>query len=843
MSQRRSRTLSALLLALATVLSSSAALALGLAVPVAPVAAPAAAQAAAPADPKPDAAIEPIPARSVPARADADEQFMLDVTQRVAEAAQVRKAMEARLEDVADGIADLAKRFPRDELRTLPVQRIESVERQWKFYERELADWRRDQEQLLESLSDDAAQLAQRRASWQVTHAAATTLAMPPALLQRIDGVASALRNAERALATPVGEQVELRRAATQLQTAVDNANREIDRAVRNYDRRLWRVDTAPYWRMWQEHSDELDSVAMASNNVVEDEVFFEDYLERNQAPIIAHLVFAVIALPLLLWLSVRSRKLISSDPELRSAEHALTRPISAWLVLVLVGTLVFEPGAPSMVHQAALLLALIPVLRLLPQAVYDRFGRWPYAVTALYVLLRLGNLVVASPFWYRTHLLAITALSLLALAWMLLQRSARARRAEPALERGRWEGLLQALGWLTVGALGISLAANLIGNVTLAAVLTRGAVNSAYIGLALYAGAAVLSAMVKLLLARRTALRFDFVAHRTGPLLQSLSRLIYVAAAVLWVIATLNLFRILRPVTAEVGALLSQPLRIGQVSITLANVLVFIAAIFVAFWLARTIRAILRDDVLPRTRVPSGVASSVSTLTYYAMVLVGLLVALAVAGFQVSQLAIVFGALGVGIGLGLQDVVKNFVSGLILMFERPIGPGDTVEVAGVSGTVQAIGLRSTTIKGFEGSEIIVPNGMLLSEKLINWTLSDQNRRIDVPVGVAYGSDPRKILAILEDTARNLPGVAEAPPPMVLFTGFGASSLDFSVRCWTTNFDDWVALRSELAVRIAEALKAEAVEVPFPQRDLHLRSVSPQAGAQLAGLSTPPARG
>jgi small-conductance mechanosensitive channel len=348
---------------------------------------------------------------------------------------------------------------------------------------------------------------------------------------------------------------------------------------------------------------------------------------------------------------------------------------------------------------------------------------------------------------------------------------------------------------------------------------------------------------MVKLLLARRTALRFDFVAHRTGPLLQSLSKLIYVGAAVVWVIATLNLFRILRPVTTEVGALLSHPLRIGQVSITLANVLVFIAAIFVAFWLARTIRAILRDDVLPRTRVPSAVASSVSTLTYYALVLVGLLVALAVAGFQVSQLAIVFGALGVGIGLGLQDVVKNFVSGLILMFERPIGPGDTVEVAGVSGTVQAIGLRSTTIKGFEGSEIIVPNGMLLSEKLINWTLSDQNRRIDVPVGVAYGSDPRKILAILEDTARNLPGVAEAPPPMVLFTGFGASSLDFSVRCWTANFDNWVTLRSELAVRIAEALKAEAVEVPFPQRDLHLRSVSPQAGAQLAGLSAPPARG
>ena len=312
-------------------------------------------------------------------------------------------------------------------------------------------------------------------------------------------------------------------------------------------------------------------------------------------------------------------------------------------------------------------------------------------------------------------------------------------------------------------------------------------------------------------------------------------------AAAVLWVIVTLNAFRIFRPVSDWLGALLTHPLEAGKVSISLASVLIFVAAIFAAFWLARTIRAILRDDVLPRTKVPTGVASSVSTLTYYALVLIGLLTALAVAGFQVSQLAIVFGALGVGIGLGLQDVVRNFVSGLILMFERPIAPGDTVEVAGVSGTVQAIGMRATTIKGFEGSDIIVPNGMLLSEKLINWTLSDQNRRLDVPVGVAYGSDPRKVLAILEDTARKLPGVTDTPPPMVLFTGFGASSLDFSVRCWTNEFGNWVTMRSELAVRIGEALNAEGIEIPLPQHDLNLRSVSPQVGAQLAGLAAPPA--
>ena len=221
--------------------------------------------------------------------------------------------------------------------------------------------------------------------------------------------------------------------------------------------------------------------------------------------------------------------------------------------------------------------------------------------------------------------------------------------------------------------------------------------------------------------------------------------------------------------------------------------------------------------------------------MSYYAMVLLGLLVALAAAGFEVSQLALVIGALGVGIGLGLQNVVNNFVSGLILMFERPIQPGDIVDVGGTSGKVREIGMRATTLSTFEGADVVVPNGMLLNEKLINWTLSDNDRRIDVNIGVAYGSDPRRVLELLMEVTRATPGIATEPEPTVLFVGFGASSLDFAVRGWTHDFDNWPSIRSQLATRLYAALVQAGIEIPFPQQDLHLRSVSDEVARRLRG--------
>ncbi len=779
-------------------------------------------------------AVEPIAPADIAMRADTDERLVQEIMARARQEDPARR-LEPRLDELANGVRRLSETFKRDELQSLPVIRLESLDRHWRFYDKHLAEWRVDLQRITGRYSEDAAELAKRKVVWETTLGAAEANGVPPALVERAQSILAQITRTQQALSEPLEEQLKLARRGNAVQQAIDAGKKGVDAAIKYFDQRLRMIDAPPLWAAWRDSEPSQHAVSTLLMGLQIERDFLVEYnamhaLRQN----ILH-VAALALLPLLIWLSRRSRKLVSDDTDLQESARVLVRPISAWLVLVLVGVLFFEPDAPMLRHQAALLLALIPVLRLLPRKVYAMLGPWPYVVTVLYILDQLGFMLVGVPLLLRLHGLLIGVLTLGTLLWLLLRRKAyEGVGIEP-----RQRMVVRSFGWLGVAGLVVAVVANVVGNVSLAEALTGGILDSGYVGLALYAGANVLSAILKLLLARKGITRFRVVTQHTGPLLQSLGRLINFVALVTWVLIVLNEFRIYRPVAKWLTVVLTYPIEAGAISVTLGSILLFLGSVWVAFWLARTIRVVLRDDVLPNMQLPRGVGNSISTLTYYGVITIGVVVALAAAGFHVSQLAFIVGALGVGIGFGLQNVVNNFVSGLILMFERPIQPGDVVEVSGISGKVREIGMRATTLTTFEGADVVVPNGTLLSANLVNWTLSDMNRRLDVNVGVAYGNDPKRVLELLMQVAKTTPGVAALPEPSVLFVGFGASSLDFGLRAWTHDFGNWVAIRSDMTVRVYEALRAAGIEIPFPQQDLHLRTVSPSAGAALTGLAGP----
>jgi small-conductance mechanosensitive channel len=244
-----------------------------------------------------------------------------------------------------------------------------------------------------------------------------------------------------------------------------------------------------------------------------------------------------------------------------------------------------------------------------------------------------------------------------------------------------------------------------------------------------------------------------------------------------------------------------------------------------ISILVARLLRFTLDEDILPRTQLPRGVPRTISLLAGYGIVTLGFVAAVAVAGIDMGRFALMVSALGVGIGIGLQDVVNNFVSGLILLFERPIQAGDQVEVGECAGEVRRIGLRSTTVRTWDGAEVVIPNSRFVSSEFTNWTLSDPQRRMHILVGVEYGTDPERVLSILRDVATGHPDVMDDPSPVALFTGFGDSSLDFMLRAWT-EVTAWRGIMSELTVSIHTALAEAGINVPFPQRDLHLVSVA-----------------
>jgi len=327
------------------------------------------------------------------------------------------------------------------------------------------------------------------------------------------------------------------------------------------------------------------------------------------------------------------------------------------------------------------------------------------------------------------------------------------------------------------------------------------------------------------------------------GPLLRRRGRSLIQAALTLgWSYTTLERFDLADPIAAAISTALGAEWRMGELSVSLGGVLAFWLMIYASFLVSRFVRFALEEDLLSRASLPRGVPFAISTLARYAILLIGFAMAVLAAGFEMNRLALMLGALGVGIGIGLQDIVNNVVSGLILLFERPVQVGDIVDVGNNLGEVRRIGIRSSTVRSFEGAELVIPNSKLVSETFVNWTLSDRQRRIEIPVGVAYGSDPDRVLELLKGVVTARPEMLQQPAPSVLFQGFGGSSLDFLVRGWTPEPDMALVLRSQIVLDIHRALREAGIEIPFPQRDLHLRSVDPVAGRALAGDAVPEGR-
>jgi potassium efflux system protein len=274
-----------------------------------------------------------------------------------------------------------------------------------------------------------------------------------------------------------------------------------------------------------------------------------------------------------------------------------------------------------------------------------------------------------------------------------------------------------------------------------------------------------------------------------------------------------LNFFGLLTPLMATIQAALNASIAIGSLNISLGSILAFLIAIWASFLISRFLRFLLEEDIYRHLRLASGIPYAISTLLHYVILLVGFFVALGALGIDLTKITILAGAFSVGIGFGLQNVINNFVSGLILLFERPIKIGDIIEVGGNVGEVRRIGIRASIIRTADGSEVIVPNGSLISSQVTNWTLSDRRRAVEVSVSVVGGADLQRVAELLKSTAAGHPDVAKEPAPQVHVVNLTASAATFQLRVWTDRHEAWAQLRSDLSVAVNDALAREKIAI------------------------------
>lgn len=325
------------------------------------------------------------------------------------------------------------------------------------------------------------------------------------------------------------------------------------------------------------------------------------------------------------------------------------------------------------------------------------------------------------------------------------------------------------------------------------------------------------------------------FIRRNTASIVSQFFPVAVLLHALFWLVLTLMILRIYPSVDTAFNALTSTQLDFFTLTITPASVLTVVFTVYLTLLFSRAVRAFLLQEVLPRYGAEIGSQVSVTRLVHYAILTIGFFILLKLLGFGLSNLTILGGALGVGIGFGLQAIVNNFVSGLILLFEQPVKVGDMIAVGEEVGEVKELGLRATVVATFDNAEIVIPNSELITTSVTNWTLAEKRARVKVPVGVAYGSDIALVLKILLGCADVNPMVLTTPKPQALFLNFGASSLDFELRAWIPDFSDRLTVRSELNQDIEAEFQLAGIEIPFPQTDLHLRSVAGEAASALSG--------
>ena len=326
----------------------------------------------------------------------------------------------------------------------------------------------------------------------------------------------------------------------------------------------------------------------------------------------------------------------------------------------------------------------------------------------------------------------------------------------------------------------------------------------------------------------RRSSLqRVAFFYRSTDTIIRRVTLFVDIAlCGLLFLPAILLTWGLFDSLPAAIKGLLELGFTLGSQRISIGLVIISAGILYGSFLASWMVQKLLIDEVLARRRVEPGVRVSIARLVHYVLIFIGFLLALLALGFEFTKLTIILSALGIGIGFGLQSIVNNLVSGLILLFERPVRVGDFIEVGTNWAEIKKIGLRATTVQTFDQADVIIPNADLVSTQVVNWTLSNRLVRLIIPVGVAYGSDVSLVMETLMASARENSKIAATPPPQVLFLNFGESSLDFELRVWVLDAENRLVVSSELHQEIDRRFREAKIEISFPQRDLHLRSVA-----------------
>lgn len=693
------------------------------------------------------------------------------------------------------------------------TQQLLSTRYLWQQNRQELEEMNGTVRSYVQTLTENQSQVREIQETWSVADESAE-IALPEGLAERIQQVRQTAATADAAVRSALELLVKVQVGISKNRKMVDDVLAQIDAAEQGLRAGLFVLDSPPLWSALRgdSYASLRRQVHITQTTVwSRTQEFYFSY--RNN--LIAYCVLLLVLTAAFVRLRVTQE---GQAAQQAASLRLLQRPFSLAAVTVLFFLFwIFFPKAPPEVFRISRFLLIFPLLRIALVVFEDELRRPMIALSILYALDHVSSHAAAGTLLRRLLVLFLTAAVLAGLAWLLRRRSPVAS----LLARKHWTiaGLFARFALI---CLGVSFVSNIVGGVSLANLLMHGTLRAIYFAMAAYVLYLVLVSLVSLLSTTRIGQMSRLIRLHHELVLARLDAMFKLGTWILWVWSVLIGYEVAGKVLAGFRSVLNYKWALGAASISIRDLFLFFLVLFVAISVAKAIRFFLEEELLPRTSVTPGAAQSGSRLAYYTLVSIGFFLAWAAAGLDLGRLTLLTGAFGVGLGFGLQGLVSNFVSGIIISFERPMRVGDVIEMENLLGKVTEIGFRSSTVRTFDGADVIIPNSELVTKSFVNWTLTDDLRRSELRVSVASGTDPARVFEIIAKVAGSHPAVLKNPEPLITFEQFGDGALEFCLRFWT-RFANLLGARSDLNLLVAEELEKHGIPARSAQRYVHVQ--------------------
>jgi potassium efflux system protein len=716
---------------------------------------------------------------------------------------------------IADSLADLTSEtdaMMSEDMKLLKssptLDMLHRLKSTWQSFADDLSALGQRLAQRATSLEEQRAHLDQLTRTWQAALQSAKQPGTPGPVVQSVQNVVDSIERTRQAAESCRAQILDLEIRLSQEETRVRAALSSVLQAQSRQLESLLVRDSPPIWsagthlgtEMMHQTGESFSSQLKASTA----------FTKRAPFAFMFHGVLILVIASALHWMRRRIRKLADEQKDLQRALPILDLPISTAFVLSFVISPSTLALAPSLILTIIVTVVLVPTViilrRLLERHLYPILN----ALIVLYFVSQLRILAASLAELARFLFLGQMLGASLFLIWLLRSRHLRTMATETDQ---RFLRVLRVIAKIGLVLLPGAFIADIFGYDNLGNLLGVTYLRSINIAAVLYAAIRITEGLIIIALQVRPLGSLRVITLHRPMLQRRAGSVLEVSAFLFWLYLLLNYYSLITPLTAPAQAALNANLAIGSINISVGRILVFLIAVWASFLVSRLLRFVLEEDVYHHFHLGPGVPYAISTMLHYAILFLGFVIALGTLGIDLGQITILAGALSVGIGFGLQNVINNFVSGLILLFERPIKIGDVIEVSGVVGQVHRIGIRASVIRTADGSEVIVPNGSLISSQVTNWTFSDQQRVVELSVNVVGGVDSQRVVELLKSTAVGHPGVAKQPSPQVYVVNFTSGAVTFQLRAWTDRYSEWAQLRSDLSVAVNDALAREKIAI------------------------------